>query len=50
MPGQKAPTPRRYAQAIFQLALEKGQLVEWRRDLDVMVGFTENPSVVDLLE
>jgi len=50
MPGQKAPTPRRYAQAIFQLALEKGQFTDWSRDLDLMVGFTENQSVVDLLE
>lgn len=50
MPGQKTPTPRRYAQAIFQLALEKGQISDWNRDLDRMVEFTENQSVVDLLE
>ncbi|MSP78429.1 MAG: F0F1 ATP synthase subunit delta [Dehalococcoidia bacterium] len=37
MPGRGAPTPRRYAQAILQLAQGAGQAERWRQDLQIMV-------------
>jgi F-type H+-transporting ATPase subunit delta len=50
MPGRKPPTPRRYAQAIFQLALEEGGLEEWRGAIEEMTSAINNEETVSLLE
>lgn len=50
MPGRRAPTPRRYAQAIFLLALEHGDADRWRQDLQTMVDVTRSQGVAVLLE
>ena len=50
MPGRKPPTPRRYAQAIFQLALEKGDLEEWSRAIEEMTNAVSGEETVALLE
>ena len=50
MPGRKPPTPRRYAQAIFQLALEAGAIEEWRSVIQEMTMGVSREESVDLLE
>ena len=50
MPGRKPPTPRRYAQAIFQLALEEGTLEEWRDAIEEMTEGISGEETVNLLE
>lgn len=50
MPGRRPPTPRRYAQAIFQLALERGELEEWRRDIETMTSAISGQDTVVFLE
>jgi F-type H+-transporting ATPase subunit delta len=41
---------KRYAQAIFQLALEKNELDKWRADLAMVVGLGGNVDLVALLK
>lgn len=50
MPGRKPPTPRRYAQAIFQLALEEGTMEEWRSVIEEMTVGINSEETVSLLE
>ena len=48
MPG--APSPTRYAQAVFQIALEKDELDEWLDDLGVLAAALEHPEFAQLLD
>ncbi len=41
---------RRYAQAVFHIALEGGELDRWQSDLRKIVGLAEDESLVALLE
>ena len=41
---------RRYAQAVFQIALEKKQLDKWQSDLQEIVRLSEDAELVPLLE
>lgn len=45
----KRAYPRRYAQAIFEIAREKKQLDQWQSDLTEIVGLTKNADIVELL-
>ena len=44
------PSPRRYAQAVFQLALERDELDTWVEDLRVLAVTLENRQFADLLD
>jgi F-type H+-transporting ATPase subunit delta len=50
MPGRRAPTPRRYAQALFQLALEQGTVDRWRQDIQTLTDVARSQGVINLLE
>ena len=41
---------KRYAQAVFELALERGELDKWQSDLEEMSAAAEDPQLVALLE
>ncbi len=41
---------KRYAQAIFQIALEKHEMEKWRSDLNLVVGLGGNAELVALLK
>ena len=50
----RAPSPTRYAQAVFQIAVESGELDQWQQDLTTLAiafedadlsGFLEAPQV-----
>ncbi len=41
--------PRRYAQAIFEIALEKQELDKWQDDLDLLAGAVADASVQAVL-
>jgi len=41
---------KRYAQAIFQIALEKQEMEKWRTDLAIVVGMGDNADLVALLK
>ena len=43
-------SPRRYAQAVFQLAVESGQLETWSEDLRVVAVALENAEMAGLLD
>jgi F-type H+-transporting ATPase subunit delta len=42
--------PRRYAEAAFVLARDKGKLDRWRSDLSVAAGILSNPQVLSRLD
>ena len=42
--------PRRYAEAAFALAREKGKLDHWRTDLSVAAAVLSNPRLLSLLD
>jgi len=42
--------PRRYAEAAFELAREKGKLDRWRIDLSVAAAVLSNPRLLSLLD
>lgn len=42
--------PRRYAEAAFELAREKGKLDRWRTDLSVAAAVLSNPRLQSLLD
>ncbi len=42
--------PRRYAEAAFTLAREKGKLDRWRTDLSVAAAVLSNPRLLSLLD
>ncbi|RLC93632.1 MAG: F0F1 ATP synthase subunit delta [Chloroflexi bacterium] len=46
----KGVSAKRHAQAVFQIALETGQLDRWQRDLEVMADTLAEPGLVALLE
>ena len=48
MPG--AASARRYAQAVFQIALEQDDFDAWRSDLEAAAGALENPEFAGLLD
>lgn len=50
MPARSLPSPRRYAQAVFQLALEMGTVEAWLQDLQDMAHLVRSPEVVALLQ
>jgi F-type H+-transporting ATPase subunit delta len=50
MPGRSLPSPKRYAQAVFQLALEKGDLDRWLEELRDIAGAAQDTQLVALLE
>ncbi len=41
---------RRYSQAVFQIALEKGELDRWQSDLRKIAGLSEDTTLTMLLE
>ena len=41
---------RRYAQAVFSIALEKNELDQWQADLDRVAGLTGDSAVLALLQ
>ena len=41
---------RRYAQAVFEIALERQELDKWQSDLDKIAVLGEDPSLTVLLE
>ena len=41
---------RRYAQAVFDIALEKGELEGWQSDLGKIAGLGEDAALITLLE
>lgn len=47
--GTKA-SARRYAQAVFEIALERQELDKWQQDLDKIAVLGEDPSLTVLLE
>ena len=44
------PSPRRYAQAVFQIALEHDSLDVWAEDLQVLAEIVDDPQVADFLD
>ena len=46
----RAASPRRYAQAVFQIAVETGRLEEWSEDLRVTAVALENAGLSGLLD
>ena len=46
----RAVSSKRYAQAVFQIALEQGDLDTWQNDLEVMGKALENPEFAGLLD
>ena len=40
----KGSTARRYAQAVFQIALERNQLEQWQKDLTAIAGVFGDPQ------
>ena len=46
----KGISPKRHAQAVFQIALEKGEIEEWRADLTVMSDRLSDSQLIALLE
>ena len=46
----KTSSARRYAQAVFQLALEKGQLDQWARDLTSLASVFKEQGAQSILE
>ncbi|MBI2849714.1 MAG: F0F1 ATP synthase subunit delta [Chloroflexi bacterium] len=40
----------RYAQAVFEIALERQELDKWRSDLETIAALGEDPALADLLE
>ena len=46
----RAASSKRYAQAMFQIALEQGDLDAWQNDLEVMGRALENPEFASLLD
>lgn len=45
----RAASARRYAQAVFELALEKGELEKWLDDLTLLADSMSNQEFVDFL-
>lgn len=41
---------KRYAQAIFQIAMEKHDIEKWRSDLNLVIGLGSNADLVALLK
>ena len=46
----RAPSPRRYAQAVFQIAVERDELDSWREDLEVLTAALEDNDFSTLLD
>ena len=46
----RSPSPRRYAQAVFQIALESGDLDSWEEDLRVVALALESRELSSLLD
>ncbi len=46
----KTSSAKRYAQAVFQLALEKGQLDQWAKDLTSIASVFKEPGAQSILE
>jgi F-type H+-transporting ATPase subunit delta len=45
----RAASARRYAQAVFEIALEKGELEKWLDDLTLLADSVSNQQFVDFL-
>ena len=41
---------KRHAQAVFQIACERGELEKWRSDLKAMASAFSNPDLISVLE
>ena len=46
----RAPSPRRYAQAVFQIAVERDELDSWREDLEVLTAALKDRDFAALLD
>lgn len=45
-----ASSPKRYAQAVFELARQRNELDAWRADLEAMAGVLSDPAFLGVLE
>ncbi len=45
----KTASARRHAQAVFQIALEKGELDKWQADLETITSALKDPQLAGLL-
>lgn len=45
-----AAAARRYAQAVFQLAIEENELDRWRADLETISSLIKRPELLSILE
>ena len=43
-------SPRRFAQAIFQIALESKQIDSWMSDLSKLVSFSKDDSFLSFMD
>lgn len=50
MPGRSLPSPKRYAQAIWQIARERGTVDTWGRDLRALADLASRDQVATLLD
>ena len=46
----RAPSPRRYAQAVFQIAVESGELDQWQQDLATLAIACEDADLSGFLD
>ncbi|MFC1925460.1 ATP synthase F1 subunit delta [Chloroflexota bacterium] len=46
----KTISARRHAQAVFELAMEKGEIDKWLADLEVVTAALNDPQLAELLE
>ena len=46
----RSPTPKRYAQAVFQIAEEQGNVDQWLNDLEKILAIIENGEFRQYLE
>jgi F-type H+-transporting ATPase subunit delta len=42
--------PKRYARAVFEIALENNELDKWQKDLTIMAGLRDDPVLLTLLQ
>ncbi len=46
----RVASPKRYAQAVFQIALERNEVDKWKSDLNTMAATLGDPQILAILE
>lgn len=46
----RVASPKRHAQAVFQLALERNEVDRWKSDLDTIASILSDPRIMPVLE